>query len=220
MWVPDGFMPFVKKYFSIILAIAALIALVSALSGYTTYILSQQLSSVSEINKTLCGKNLANCISALSDCKRNITSCVSEKNAIEQLYNKCRYDFEQLSVFVTELQSSVEAYKRSNAELESKITDYKTRIDAYNNLVNELQSNLTSAQTSIEELNSTISDLERRLEELQKEREAIVDNAAKSICCIQRVYNPELKYYYLLNNSIVCTEEPDETLGTKEFTCF
>ncbi len=207
-----GFTSFVKKYLSIVLVIAALVALTGAFSGYATYMLSRQTMPEVTINETMCNENLASCITMISDCKYNLTDCEMAKETIAQLHNECRYDLDQLSLLVSELQDKVSAYEQSSTELQDQIEEYKDRID-------ELSSSLSSAEASVEELNTSVSDLESQLDDLQTEYDAIVDSAAASICCVQRVYNPELKYYYLFESDIVCTNEASEELGTKEFSC-
>jgi peptidoglycan hydrolase CwlO-like protein len=208
-WAPGmGFIPFVKKYFSIILIISVLAITAGIFSGYTTYILSRQAAPEEVINATLCSENLANCIVTLGSCEENITECET-----------IRENLEQLSLLADELQDKVYALQQSNIDLQSQVDEYKSKIDEYLEQIDDLNSDLDSAEVSIEELNNSVNSLESQLEILQTEHDAIVQNAADRICCVQKVYNPDLKYYYLSEFEIICTSEIDEELGTKEFNC-
>lgn len=206
-WTPDsGITSFVRKYFSIILIIAALVVTAGTFSGYTTYVLSGQ-PMADAVNDT-CDENLAGCIVTLGSCKENMTECEGMKE-----------DLEQLSTLAANLQDRLYAFQQSNDELQSKVGEYEDRIDQYLAEIDDLSSDLDSAETSVEELNSSLTDLENQFDELQTEHEAIVQNAADRICCVQKVYNADLKYYYLSESEIVCTSEFSEELDTKEFIC-
>jgi peptidoglycan hydrolase CwlO-like protein len=206
-WTPDsGITPFVRKYFSIILIIAALVVTAGAFSGYTTYVLSDQ-SMADAVNDT-CDENLAGCIVTLGSCKENMTECEGMKE-----------DLDQLSTLATNLQDRLYAFQQSNTELQSKVDEYEDRIEQYLAEIDDLNSDLDSAEASVEELNNSLTDLEDQFEDLQTEHDAILQNAANRICCVQRVYNPDLKYYYLSEFEIVCTSEASEELDTKEFIC-
>jgi len=208
-WVHDaGFLQFARKYLSIVIGLAAIFTVVGALSGYTSYVLS---SAGPAVNET-CGTNLANCISALNTCSGNLTNCTAIKDTNTQLYNKCKYDLEQISTLADDLKSELDAAESSNSDLQDKIDDYLGQIAG-------LEQNISSAQSNITELQSTVSNMTVQIEDLQDRTDAIVASAANRICCIQKIYDPTLAYYYLNSTSIVCTSEANETLGTEDFSC-
>jgi len=70
------------------------------------------------------------------------------------------------------------------------------------------QSNLSSAEIKISELQITIN-------KSQDDYNALASNSASRICCIiKNNYNPNIKYYSIENNTIVCSD----TSGI-EFSC-
>ena len=219
-WVHStGIGGFVKKYLSIIVAVAALAAVVGALSGYSTYVLSTG-GFATPANVTADGLNLPACVGNLGLCQGNLTACKEGKTAAENLRNECTGNLEQLSKSLVEMQDKLSACNLASSSLEEEVAAYKNQIV-------ELKTNLTACKADVSDwmkqidaLTSEINDLKNNVTSLQNKYDALLANSANAICCTQKVYNPALKYYYVENGTIKCTAETSDALGTKEFKCF
>ena len=55
--------------------------------------------------------------------------------------------------------------------------------------------------------------------DLQEDYDTLSQNVADELCCIYVLGNPDLKYYYVKDNRVICTSDGSESLGTKEFHC-
>jgi hypothetical protein len=193
-WSPRiSILPFVRKNISIVIALCILFVGAGAMSGYSAYVLSHP---VNETIGTLCDQNLGSCVSMLGNCKTELAACGEGSNATGRLYGICSEELLHSSASIEDLRSKILDYERNSTELQHQI--------------NELNSIIGSGKSATESLNSTLNDLRKQLDDL-------VYNSARSICCVQKVYNPSLKYYYLSNSTIACTA--DSSIGTKEFSC-
>ncbi len=156
---------------------------------------------------------------------------------VRDLQNSLTLASTNLSVqkeFMTELQ-------KQNHELSKKVTDCvldkNSQILRYNLSFNSCQEKIhTLQQESESEREECTSDLAQQREEaaqaqqecsseLQQIRDLLTSaqdtfnitlaDAARRICCKEKVDNPRINYFSLLNNKIVCTDE-----GSQELHCF
>lgn len=193
------------RYLFAIVLIALILAFVGSFSGYTAYLLqyteaSGQLTdcleglNLTQISYEECENKAESLSSALQDAQLELSSCLSQVS-------------EDLSQCLKDKQSLLS----ENKELVDSISDCRASLTDLNITLITKEIELT------DEINECQADLTEVLENYQ----ALVENSARDICCIRRILDPELNlsYYYILDNSIECTSEYNEDLGTKEFSC-
>ncbi len=224
-WAPGmGLKQFVKKYLSVIAAIGMVIVALGVVGGYTTFaVLTGQESGV---NETLSSDNLADCVETLNDCNNNFQVCTDGKIVSDDLYDKCKADLDELSVLANDLDGKLSGFQQSNNDLQKKVDEYSVLVNEYKSQISQLGKDLADSdaasanlQTNINSLTANLTTLQSQFTALQASIDNVVANAAKGVCCVQKVYNPALKYYYLLDSRIYCTADASGQLGTKEFSC-
>ena len=104
-----------------------------------------------------------------------------------------------------------------NNELLTELEKYS---DKFSECKNELGSMETNFDFSKSEYEKTIKSLESDLEgkegdvdELNLKYDLLAKNAANNICCKAKVDNPDIKYYKVENDRIVCLEEGELSIS-------
>lgn len=187
---------FLKKYLSVIIAIATLAVVVGSLSGYATYIISTAPSNITT-----------------EDCLQLSAQLSAELDI-------CKSNLEMLSEFANRTQDKLVVCDLNKLELEEEIKGYKNQIEKLQSDLTACEFDVSTWMAQVDKLTSEINELESELAAAQKKYDSIIANSAKNICCTQKIYKPTLKYYYVESNTIKCTSEANDELGTKEFTCF
>jgi len=124
----------------------------------------------------------------------NLTALENENLKTQHLLSLCKNDLNQ-----------------SNREKE-QLANEKQQV------LNELEiirNDLDSCNNELAVKENIISELESTIENLQNNYSSLVESSVKKICCIQQVIDPEIKYYYIDNNTIVCTTDSSKT----SFSC-
>ncbi len=196
-WIPQtSFRWFFKKYLSVIIAIAALAVVVGSVSGYATYILSTASSNITT------------------------KDCIQVSAQLSAELDICKSNLEMLSEFANGTQDKLVVCDLNKLELEEEISEYKNQIERLRSDLTSCEFDISNWMAQVDKLMSEVNELESKLAAAQEEYDSLSANSAKSICCAQKIYNPNLKYYYVESNTIKCTTEANDELGTKEFSCF
>lgn len=183
--------PFIKyRYIFIIFLIILVLAVFGSISGYTAYFYTSE--GLSE-----CGRELNTTQNLYEECRTKAASLSSDLQTAQTELSSC---LETVSVDLTQCIKDKEKLLNENKELSDFLTNCR---------VSEATTNVTLMATQIE------------LEQLTKDYNSLVENVAKDICCVRKAAFPSLNlsYYYVSENSIVCTDQHNESLGTKPFSC-
>jgi len=165
------------------------LAVAGSITGYTAYFYtSGDLSA--------CGENLENTQNLYEECQSKATSLSSNLQTAQTELSSC---LEIISTDLTQCIQDKEKLLNENKELSDFLTNCR---------VSEAIANVSLMATQLE------------LEQLTKDYNSLVENVAKDICSIRMILFPNLNlaYYYVSENTIVCTDQYDESLGTKEFS--
>jgi DNA repair ATPase RecN len=127
---------------------------------------------------------------------------------------------------------NVQKVNELNEQLKSLQTDYSTLKSNYENCtenlliantqnenINEINKNLTKinseCQANLSNAQIIIADLQNAINKSQYDYNSLAEDSASRICCIiKKNYNPNIKYFLVENNSIICSD----IKGT-EFNC-
>ncbi|MFW6002565.1 MAG: hypothetical protein ACOCQD_04425 [archaeon] len=143
--------------------------------------------------------------------EENISNLKSKVSALNM--NLSSYDD-----FNDKLLNRLENYSSKISNLKERIknlkTDFNLTINEYNESLSNLSSSLNRKEEKIEELKQTIDELEIDVNQSQKNYLDLANNWANNLCCKERVDDPNIKYYKVENNSVVCLEN-----GTKQINC-
>lgn len=161
----------------------------------------------------------------LSKCQENVTSyrsevasCLDDLEATTKSYDMCQKNVTSLSM---ELSTCL-------IEVSSSLSECLEDKQALQNENKDLTNSLAGCKVSLANINTSLVILQNRLNECEENitniiavHGLLVKNAANDICCVRRAVYPALNltYYYVENNTILCTSEYNETLDTKEFSC-
>lgn len=182
-----------KYVFALVLIVLA-IALAGSITGLSTYV--YQYSKSSE-GLSECGEKLNTTQFSYAECKDKASSLSSSLQTAQVELSSC---LNQITTNLTQCLND-----RQNLLTENKgLSDF-----------------LANCKVSQANINITLMTTQIELDELKKDYNSLVENAAKSICCVRKAAFPDLNltYYYISNNTIVCTAQDDANLGTKTFSC-
>ncbi|MBS3120343.1 hypothetical protein J4420_01405 [Candidatus Woesearchaeota archaeon] len=150
----------------------------------------------------------------LLDASREIKICLADKDTLTTSSEKEKLDaqntIETLRQQIQQQQDDVEKQlKNKDLQLEDELTKKDTEVAAL----------LAEKDQEAEELNanclSNLSNIQDQLSTLQKNWDELAFNAARNICCKQKVDNPNINYYTVANNKINCLES-----GENKLNCF
>lgn len=193
------------RYLFAIVLIALILAFVGSLSGYTAYL--YQYTEASE--------QLANCLESLNLTQSSYEECKNKTDSLSSALQSAQLELSscltQITVNLSQCLQDKQSLLSENKELIDFLADCRASLTSLN---------LTFITTKTE-LTEKINECQADLTEIVEDYQALVENSARDICCVRRILEPELNltYYYVLDNSIKCTSEYNETLGTKEFFC-
>lgn len=108
--------------------------------------------------------------------------------------------------------------------LDSQITKYADCAASFNALALnhsiavynfEKELSVLEAKLEVQEKEAQKADKtkEEEIRNLKNDYETLAKNAANNICCKEKVDNPNIKYYKIENNKIVCLESGDKALA-------
>lgn len=210
-----------KKLFLVALSVLAILAAIffiqPAITGYNIY------SEIQESDLTIndYGKNIKTLEFNLETAKNNIT-------ITDQFRQKTKEEFNQISDELTlcltkaskleaDLQFEKES-KKNNLQILQEKLDWKTQqFDDLEKETNEdfnlkLEQTTSTLEQQRDECQANLTTNNNQVEDLENQYEQIIKNSARSICCRQRVDNPNIDSYKLENNKIICSSNADKLL--------
>jgi len=159
--------------------------------GYSTY---QQAESLNYSLEDY-GNNMKNLESRILIFNTNLSSCV-------ELNKKLWMEFEKYSDKFSECKGSLDALRMkfdlTKENYEEDIEDLEKELDKKNEEINELRFGR-----------------EKEIRDLELQHNVIMQNVANNICCKAKVDNPNINYYRVENDKIICSEE-----GTLGISCY
>ena len=161
-----------------------------AIIGYATY------QKVKNSNYTIedYGEDTSKLKSELLISNTNLSSC-------NEFSEKILFEVEKQSDKFSECRSELSAVKVnlnfSKKEYEETIKEFEEKLKA-----------------SEGEINSIISEKENEANDLKVQYNLLAQNTANNICCKAKVDNPDIRYYKVEDNKIICLEE-----GALDITC-
>lgn len=158
--------------------------------GYATY------QKVKDLNYTIeeYGEDINKLKSELLISNTNLSSCMefSEK------------------IFV-EIEKQLDKFSECRSELSAISISLNFSKERYEEIIKNLQEDLDRKASEIDELGEQ---KDKEISDLRLQYDLIVQNAANNICCKAKVDNPDIKYYKVEDNRIICLEE-----GVLNITC-
>ena len=97
---------------------------------------------------------------------------------------------------------------QSNFEITIKLLE--ERLEEKTFLLAEKEATLSQSERDSQE---EIDGLTGEITTLQDGYDSLVENSAKNICCKNRVDNPSINYYDVINNKIICLEDGEKLLS-------
>ncbi|MBW2987983.1 hypothetical protein DRJ48_00970 [Candidatus Woesearchaeota archaeon] len=128
----------------------------------------------------------------LSQLNAELNECKLAKSNLTQQLDIARKDIKRLQIILATLNTTI---TNLNLEKQKEIaqlrSDYEEEIGVLNTKLDKCQAKLTEQENDYQDL---------------------AENTARSICCKQKVDNPEISSYKIKNNRIVCLEIGGEKL--------
>lgn len=129
---------------------------------------------------------------------------------------------------IKQLNQSLETYTNNLHELRSNLAESTSNLSSCYEFSQQLLSNLQQSnndmlelkeKTSLlrqdnKELGQTIADRDAELGKVKENFDALAANMANNLCCKTKVDNPEIKYYRIEGNKVICLTE-----GTIRISC-
>jgi len=129
--------------------------------------------------------------SVRSDCESKISDLNSQLNKTKTFLLECQEGYKELVVNCT--------------------ISNKKKIDELSKRLDNCYSNVKSKEFQIKNLTNRINSFDEEKDALNKEYLDLAHNFAIKYCCVQRVINPNVKYYFIENNTVFCSETKNST---------
>lgn len=132
----------------------------------------------------------------LQETASNSTQARITIETLEMEAKNCVKNLNSTSDMFSVCRSELEVKKTENSRLVSESSIYERNLTIYADRVTVLQHEVQTLQ-------------------------GLSENMAATICCLRRyvLEDDTLRYYYIRENKTFCSSEPDELLGTREFSC-
>jgi len=187
-----------QRYVFALILIVLVLALAGSITGLSTYV--YQYSKSSE-GLSECNEKLNTTQFSYAECKDKAASLSSALQTAQVELSNC---LNQVTSNLTQCLNDKQKLLTDNKELSDFLADCR---------VSQANVNITLMTTQLQ------------LDELKKDYNSLVENTANTICCMKNAalqslnMNVTYSYYYVSNNTIVCTDQYDASLGTKTFSC-
>ena len=119
---------------------------------------------------------------------------------------------EKLGEQIKETESSLATCSIEKEQLNQEMESAKEKLTELNNDIDSLNSDIEKKQKQVDSLKIANSDLEEQINSQEEEYDTLLKNAARSICCKEKVDNEDIDYYTILSGKIDCSEESGEKL--------
>jgi predicted RNase H-like nuclease (RuvC/YqgF family) len=117
--------------------------------------------------------------------------------------------------FNTKLLDEIGLFSDKYSECGSELSSIKSNLSfstrRYEETLKRLNSDLDEKDDEIKKLKE---DLEKEADDIREDFELLGKNTANNLCCKSKVDNPNIKYYTIENNKIICLEQ-----GSLEISC-
>lgn len=144
---------------------------------------------------------LYNYIGDFTDLQSRFDGCESALSDAQEIYSNCNSEKVRIMSDLQTADSNLNSCNVNSANL-------KSNLDSCNSEKSTKDLNLGTCNSALNEKGALLSKLE-------SDNAAIISNYASSVCCtLQRLSNPSLKYYTVVNNRVICSD----TEGN-EFSC-
>lgn len=115
----------------------------------------------------------------------------------------------ELTYCQSNLSNLTEVYETAKQRINSlttELSELRAKLDNFENAKRaEIKKLNLSWEEKIGELNTKLDKYELELRDIQNDYDDLARNTANSICCKQKIDNPEIKYYEIKNDRILCT---------------
>jgi chromosome segregation ATPase len=137
--------------------------------------------------------------------------------SVYQKIKKSNYSIEGYGNNIDEMKTKLSLYdtnlslcNRFNENFLNEVKSYSEDILSCNNKVYELKNNLSLANMELDKKNHELNELrdekEKEINDLQFQYMILAENLANNLCCKAKVDNPDVGYYEIKDNKIVCLE--------------
>lgn len=159
-------------------------------TGYATY------QKIKSLNYTLedYGKDIQELKSELLISDTNLSSCDAFSKKL-----------------LAELEKYSDKFSECKSELGALEIDFNFSKSQYEEIIKDLKADLDKKEEELKELKY---EKEKEINDLELKYGLFVKNTANNICCKAKVDNPDINYYRIENNKIICLEE-----GTLSISC-
>ena len=135
-------------------------------------------------------KQLDRLKSDITSFSSNLTSCYTGVADMTSKLQSCNTDFALCRTDVAKLSANRSATEQL---CENEQTNLQLQISTLKSASNALNSSLSTASKDLDSLKTKYTNL--------------ANNAANNLCCKARVDNPKIKFYEIVSDKIVCTED-------------
>ncbi|MBI2583792.1 MAG: hypothetical protein HYW25_03945 [Candidatus Aenigmarchaeota archaeon] len=173
--------------FVLLLAVAAL----GPVTGFVTFgnPYQEEIDTL-EANLESTELALSETSGSLTQCQQDLSSKSTELSGAQSVADKCGSD---LTLAQTELSASTGELDQAKVQL----TGVQGELDASKNYA-----------TQLEQENSRLKNDNAGM---QNNYSQLMENSAKDLCCVRKVFDKTLTHYYVENNVIVCTSDANRT---------
>lgn len=157
--------------------------------------LSYNLNIQQELNQ-----KLDTTTNALKECEIETKSCQKEITLLEKSNTL------DITGLQKQLNQTISLYEQKLDLKDSQLQQQKQTI------TKTTQEQTDKCSTQIESLTNNTQEIQSQLSDLQDKYNLLIINTAKNICCKQKVDNPKINFYNILEHRIVCLEEGETKL--------
>ena len=210
-----------KKIFllalSILIIFTAIFFIQPAITGYNIYNEIQD----SDLTINDYGKNLKTLEFNLETAKNNITITDEFRQKTKEEYNQISDDLTICLTKSSQLEADLEHATKSK---ENELQIIQEKLDWKNEKLEDLEKEtnedfnqkIEQVTTDLElqriECQANLTNNNNQVEDLENQYNQLIKNSARSICCRQRVDNPDIDSYKIENDKIVCSSNSDKLL--------
>ncbi len=169
--------------------------------GESVHNLKTELA-ITQANKTVYADLTNRLEQNIEEKESQLETCRTEKTALQANFESIQIT---ANVQTTLFESAIQEKEETITDLKKESTDFKEK------LKDDLADQKMDLQRQCQEGNA---DVTQQLAVIRALYNSFVANQAKSVCCKERVDNPDIQFYDVLNDKLLCLEE-----GTKKLEC-
>ncbi|MCK5040192.1 MAG: hypothetical protein KAR87_04450 [Candidatus Aenigmarchaeota archaeon] len=153
---------------------------------------------------------------------------LSKKDANLELYHcngdlsKSSSDLDKCNLFLSDAHNTFSACTDQKESIESELQTAKDNYNSCTSNEDSCKSNLNTCnsdkavkESHLATCNTLLKEKDIKYRDYESERDEIISNYANSVCCtLKQLSNPSLRYYNVVDNKVVCSENEGE-----DFNC-